>query len=115
MPGSFREDRRDVALCASRRFAPVRLGAPVHRAADQYHRDDRRSEVDRESLGLARLDCAGAFLDDGGFGLSRARLDRIKQWQNEINLSVLALSAGEETLPQLRQQLGRLAPRRRVR
>ena len=46
---------------------------------------------------------------------SRARLDRIRQWQNEINLSVLSLSAGEETLPQIRQQMGRLAPRRRVR
>ena len=46
---------------------------------------------------------------------SRARLDRIRQWQNEINLSVLSLSAGEETLPQIRQQMGRLAPRRRIR
>jgi uncharacterized protein (DUF58 family) len=46
---------------------------------------------------------------------SRARLDRIRQWQNEINLSVLSLSAGEETLPQIRQQMGRLAPRRRLR
>jgi len=46
---------------------------------------------------------------------SRARLERIRQWQNEINLSVLSLSAGEETLAQIRQQMGRLAPRRRVR
>ena len=46
---------------------------------------------------------------------SRARLDRIRQWQNEINLSVLSLSSGEETLAQIRQQMGRLAPRRRVR
>jgi len=46
---------------------------------------------------------------------TRARLDRIRQWQNEINLSVLSLSAGEETLSQIRQQMGRLAPRRRVR
>ena len=46
---------------------------------------------------------------------SRARLERIRQWQNEIKLSVLSLSAGAETLPQIREQLGRLAPRRRVR
>jgi uncharacterized protein (DUF58 family) len=48
-------------------------------------------------------------------GFSSARLDRILDWQAEINLSVLPISAGEETLPQLRQLLGSLAPRRRVR
>ena len=45
----------------------------------------------------------------------RSRLESIMAWQNEINLSVLSLSAGEETLPQLRHLLARLAPRRRIR
>jgi uncharacterized protein (DUF58 family) len=43
------------------------------------------------------------------------RLDRILEWQNEINLSVLPLSAGEETLPQIRRLLATSTPRRRVR
>jgi len=46
---------------------------------------------------------------------SKERLERIRQWQTEINLSVLSLSAGEETLPQIRRQMGRLTPRRRLR
>lgn len=46
---------------------------------------------------------------------SADRLDRILAWQKEINLSVLPLSAGEETLPQLRKLMGAGAPVRRVR
>lgn len=37
---------------------------------------------------------------------SQSRLARIHRWQREINLSVLPLSAGEETLPQIRALLG---------
>ncbi len=43
------------------------------------------------------------------------RLDRILGWQSEINISVLPLSAGEETLPQVRRLLSRQVPQRRVR
>jgi uncharacterized protein (DUF58 family) len=43
------------------------------------------------------------------------RLQRVLRWQNEIKLSVVPLSAAEETLPQLRRALGAGAPRRRVR
>ena len=46
---------------------------------------------------------------------SAKRLAQIYNWQKEINLSVLPLSAGEETLPQVRDLLGRMAPKRRVR
>jgi uncharacterized protein (DUF58 family) len=46
---------------------------------------------------------------------SAGRLDQIYNWQNEINLSVLPLSAGEETLPQIRRLLAQTAPKRRVR
>jgi uncharacterized protein (DUF58 family) len=48
-------------------------------------------------------------------GFTRQRLEEIYRWQSEINLSVLPLSAGEETLPQIRRLMGALAPRRRVR
>ena len=48
-------------------------------------------------------------------GFSKKRLQRILDWQTEINLSVLPLSSGEETIAQIRRLLGRLAPRRRVR
>ncbi len=48
-------------------------------------------------------------------GFSRQRLERIYQWQTEINLSVLPLSAGEPTLPQIRRLTGGMAPRRKVR
>ncbi len=47
--------------------------------------------------------------------VSSARLDRILDWQRRIKLSVLPLSAGEETLPQLRKLMGAEAPTRRVR
>jgi uncharacterized protein (DUF58 family) len=47
--------------------------------------------------------------------VSAGRLDRILEWQTRINLSVLPVSAGEETLGQLRTLMGAAAPRRRVR
>ena len=40
-------------------------------------------------------------------GYSDERLQRILNWQMEINLSVLPISAGEETLPQIRRLLGK--------
>jgi uncharacterized protein (DUF58 family) len=46
---------------------------------------------------------------------SSARLDRILDWQTSINLSVLPLSAGEATLPQIRKLLGASTPQRKVR
>ncbi len=48
-------------------------------------------------------------------GFSRQRLERIYQWQTEINLSVLPLSAGEPTLTQIRRLTGGIAPKRKVR
>ena len=63
----------------------------------------------------AEVDLASDSAREALSGFSRQRLERITNWQSEINLSVLPLSAGEETEPQLRRLLGRLAPRRRVR
>jgi uncharacterized protein (DUF58 family) len=48
-------------------------------------------------------------------GYSRERLARIHDWQESIRLSVLPLSAGEETLPQIRSLMGQVAARRKVR
>ncbi len=47
--------------------------------------------------------------------VSSSRLDRILEWQTRINLSVLPLSAGDPTLPQLRKLMGAAPPVRRVR
>ncbi len=63
----------------------------------------------------AALDIGSAAIRDAVSEHGRARLDRILNWQTEINLSVLPLSSGEETLPQIRRLMGRLAPRRRIR
>lgn len=63
----------------------------------------------------AEIDFSSARMRETLDGFSRERLQRILNWQTEINLSVLELSAGEETLPQIRHALGRFAMRRRVR
>lgn len=63
----------------------------------------------------AEIDLGSATIRDALSRQGSARLDAIYQWQSEINLSVLPLSAGEETLGQLRRLMGQAAPRRRVR
>ena len=63
----------------------------------------------------AELDFGDQAITQALTGFGTRRLDRILRWQSEINLSVLPLSAGEETLPQLRKLMARTAPRRRVR
>lgn len=63
----------------------------------------------------AALDLGSGRIREAVTSQSRNRLDSIIKWQIEINLSVFPLSAGEETLPQLRHLLGRFRPRRRVR
>lgn len=65
----------------------------------------RQAEVD-----LSRDDVVAAVR-----AVSAGRLDRILEWQTRINLSVLPISAGEETLDQLRSLMGAAAPRRKVR
>ena len=63
----------------------------------------------------AELDLGSTTIRDAVNRSAAARLDKIVEWQSEINLSVLPLSAGEETLPQIRKLMGRVAPRCRVR
>jgi uncharacterized protein (DUF58 family) len=63
----------------------------------------------------AELDFADNELAAALSSLGTRRLERILRWQVEINLSVLPLSAGEETLPQLRKSMASVAPKRRVR
>ena len=48
-------------------------------------------------------------------GYGTQRLERIFDWQRQINLGVLPLNAGEETQPQLFHLLAQDAPQRRVR
>lgn len=63
----------------------------------------------------AEVDLGAASTRAAVSGFTRERLERIYSWQTEINLSVLPLSAGQETLSQIRRLMGRLAPRRRLR
>ena len=75
----------------------------------------RRPRVSGEPLATAQPREAVRLTREAVDAYSRDRIARIYQWQQEINLSVLPLSAGEETLPQVRKLMGRLALRRRVR
>jgi uncharacterized protein (DUF58 family) len=63
----------------------------------------------------AEIDLGSKSIRDAVSDFTRQRLEKIHRWQTEINLSVLPLSAGEETLPQIRRLMGGLSPRRRVR
>lgn len=79
-------------------------------------------EIDSQSrtvIGDARLQAEVDFSDEATARslseLSQRRLERLRGWQTQINLSLLPLSAAEETLPQIRRLLGRLASRRRIR
>mgnify|MGYP000032370584 CR=1 FL=1 len=63
----------------------------------------------------AEIDLGSKPVRDAVNEFTRQRLEKIHRWQTEINLSVLPLSSGEETLPQIRRLMGGLSPRRRVR
>ena len=63
----------------------------------------------------AEIDLGSASIRDAVNSYTRARLEKIQGWQTSINLSVLPLSSGEETLPQMRRLMGQLAPRRSAR
>jgi uncharacterized protein (DUF58 family) len=80
---------------------------------------ERMATGERVVIGDGRLqaevDLASPQTVEALSGFTRQRLERIRDWQREINLSVLPLSAGEQTLPQIRRLMGQLAPRRRVR
>ena len=63
----------------------------------------------------AELNMSDSDMAEAISTFGKSRLERIHRWQTEINLSVLPLSAAEETLPQLRKLMGAMAPVRRVR
>ena len=77
-------------------------------------RIDKRVIVGDHAM-QAEIDLGSAEIRDAVSGYSNERLQRIHDWQNKINLSVLPLSAGEDTLVQIRALLGKMAPARRVR
>ena len=74
---------------------------------------------DRAIIGDGRmqseLDLGSASIRESVNRFTRERLQKIRDWQKEINLSVLPLSTGEETLPQIRRLMGQLAPGRSAR
>jgi len=63
----------------------------------------------------AEINLGSASVRDAVTRATRERLEKIHLWQTTINLSVLPLSAGEETLPQIRKLMGQLAPKRSAR
>lgn len=63
----------------------------------------------------SEIDLGSASIRDALNSFTRNRLEKIHNWQTAINLSVLPLSAGEETLPQMRRLMGQLAPGRSAR
>jgi len=63
----------------------------------------------------AEVNLGSAQTRDAINAYTRGRLEKIYSWQAGINLSVLPLSSGEETLPQIRRLMGQLAPRRTAR
>ncbi|MGB5164757.1 MAG: DUF58 domain-containing protein [Woeseiaceae bacterium] len=74
---------------------------------------------DRAIIGDGRmqseLDLGSASIRESVNRFTRERLQKIRDWQKEINLSVLPLSTGEETLPQIRRLMGQMAPGRSAR
>ena len=61
----------------------------------------------------AQVDLATRSTREAVERFTRERIEAIQRWQQEINLSVLPLSAGEETLPQVRRLMGQApVPRR---
>jgi uncharacterized protein (DUF58 family) len=79
---------------------------------------DMQSEA-KAVLGDARqqaeVDLRSAAVREGLREFGNRRLQRIRDWQKEINLAVFRLSSGEETLPQIRRLLASATPQRRVR
>lgn len=63
----------------------------------------------------AEIDFSDKAINAAVAGFSSRRLAEIERWQSEINLSVLPLSAGQDTLEQLRALMGAHEPVRRVR
>ena len=64
-------------------------------------------------MSQAEVDFSSHRVREAVGGYTRERLARIRSWQTTINLSVLPLSAGHDTLGQLRELLHQAAPRRR--
>jgi uncharacterized protein (DUF58 family) len=77
--------------------------------------DQRHSAIVGDGARQAEIDFSDPAILEAVSRFSSKRLDRILDWQTSINLSVLPLSAGEETLPQIRKLMGATTPLRRIR
>jgi uncharacterized protein (DUF58 family) len=62
-----------------------------------------------DAVRQADIDFTSSATTEAVSNYSRGRLQRIYDWQREINLSVLPLSAAEDTLPQIHRLMGRFA------
>ena len=78
------------------------------------HMDATHRAVLGDSRLQAEIDFTSAATRDAVGGYAKERLQRIYDWQQKINLSVLPLSAGADTLGQVRRLLGASTPRRRT-
>ena len=103
-------ERRLAGLAAHNDLILVLVSDPI---AERIGRGERAVISDGQRQAEVDLGSTAVLAAVGGY--SQARLARIRAWQSGIRLSVLPLSAAEETLPQLRGLMGRLAQRRRVR
>lgn len=86
----------------------------VHDPLAEHLRAGERAVIGDSEL-QAEVDLGASNIREAVGSFTRGRLERIRNWQQEINLAVLPLSSGEETLPQIRRLMGSLAPRRRLR
>ena len=85
------------------------------------HDPSARNMVADEKLVLgdgilqAEVDFSASAIRESISGFNTDRLNGILRWQEEINLSVLPLDCGQNTLNQMRARLASLTPARRVR
>ena len=63
----------------------------------------------------AQLDLGDSRVHESLTGFNRERLARLEDWQTRIRLSLMPLSAGSDTVTQIRALLGQRARRERIR
>jgi hypothetical protein len=99
-------------LCGIARHNDLVLGL-VHDPSARNMLQQRAVVSDGELQ--AEIDFSDKAIHASVASFSSRRLTEIERWQSEINLSVLPLSAGEDTLAQVRALMGAQEPVRRIR
>lgn len=85
--------------------------APVHDPMAHEIPENTRMTVSDGRLQVT-LDTSRGDIQKSLQDFSSSRLQRILDWQTELGIPVLPVSAGEETVPQVRRLLGQMASRR---